>query len=85
MHIMPNLCQSDIFMQAKIVFVQNLCAKGLEAMENSHRRMIMEVEEKHRRELQNLTIEKEQELAEETKATLSGNFIKLSLLLYPLV
>lgn len=41
-------------------------------MENSHRRMIMELEEKHRRELQNLRIEKEQELADETKATLSG-------------
>lgn len=42
-------------------------------MENSHRRMILEVEEKHRRELQNLRVEKEQELADETKATLSGN------------
>lgn len=43
-------------------------------MENSHRRMILEVEEKHRREIQALKIEKENELAEETKATLSGNY-----------
>ncbi len=42
-------------------YVQNLCAKGLEAMENSHRR-----------DLQALRIEKDNELAEETKATLSG-------------
>jgi len=32
----------------------------------------MELEEKHRRELQALRIEKDNELAEETKATLSG-------------
>lgn len=41
-------------------------------MENSHRRMVLELEEKHRRELQTLKMEKENELAEETKATLSG-------------
>ncbi|CAL8123402.1 unnamed protein product [Orchesella dallaii] len=68
----PSYSQSTNKYQVEIEQLRNLCAKGLEAMENSHRRMIMELEEKHRRELQNLRIEKEQELAEETKATLSA-------------
>ncbi|ODN06236.1 Protein outspread, partial [Orchesella cincta] len=68
----PSYHQATNKYQVEIEQLRNLCAKGLEAMENSHRRMIMELEEKHRRELQNLRIEKEQELAEETKATLSA-------------
>jgi len=48
-------------------------------MENSHRRMILELEEKHRREIQTLKIEKETELAEETRATLSGSYFQLAL------
>lgn len=36
-------------------------------MENSHKRMLMEMEEKHRRELAALQAEKEQALAEETQ------------------
>jgi hypothetical protein len=47
-------------------------------MENSHKRMVMELEEKHRRELQSLKIEKDNELAEETKATLSGEKTTIS-------
>lgn len=49
-----------------------LCEKGLLAMENSHRRIIAEMEEKHRQELENLRIEKEQALSEETQATLAA-------------
>ncbi|XP_024940754.1 protein outspread isoform X5 [Cephus cinctus] len=49
-----------------------LCEKGLLAMENSHRRIISEMEEKHRQELENLRIEKEQALSEETQATLAA-------------
>ncbi|XP_014212324.1 uncharacterized protein LOC106642148 isoform X2 [Copidosoma floridanum] len=49
-----------------------LCEKGLLAMENSHRRIIAELEEKHRQELENLRIEKEQALSEETQATLAA-------------
>ncbi|EZA59782.1 Protein outspread [Ooceraea biroi] len=49
-----------------------LCEKGLLAMENSHRRIIAEMEEKHRQELENLRVEKEQALSEETQATLAA-------------
>lgn len=41
-------------------------------MENSHRRIIVELEEKHRQETEALKLEKEQALAEETHATLAG-------------
>jgi hypothetical protein len=41
-------------------------------MENSHRRIIAELEEKHRQEIEQLRLEKEQALAEETQATLAG-------------
>jgi hypothetical protein len=41
-------------------------------MENSHRRIIAELEEKHRQEIEQLRHEKEQALAEETQATLAG-------------
>ncbi|KAF0771904.1 protein outspread isoform X1 [Aphis craccivora] len=49
-----------------------LCEKGLLAMENSHRRIIVELEEKHRQETESLKLEKEQALAEETHATLAA-------------
>lgn len=41
-------------------------------MEHSHRRIIAELEEKHRCEIEHLLMEKEQALAEETQATLAG-------------
>lgn len=41
-------------------------------MDNSHRRIIAELEEKHRQEAEQLRLEKEQALAEETQATLAG-------------
>lgn len=53
---------------------QALCEKGLLAMENSHRRIIAELEEKHRQETESLKLEKEQALAEETHATLAGEW-----------
>ena len=46
---------------------QTLCEKGLVAMESSHRRIINDLEEKHRQEIQRLLCEKEQALAEETQ------------------
>ncbi|KAF0294120.1 Protein outspread [Amphibalanus amphitrite] len=51
---------------------QALCEKGLVAMENSHRRIIADLEEKHHRELRALEAEKQQALAEETQATLAA-------------
>ncbi|XP_049830062.1 protein outspread isoform X1 [Schistocerca gregaria] len=58
--------------QAEIEHLRALCEKGLVAMENSHRRIIAELEEKHRQELEQLRLEKEQALAEETQATLAA-------------
>ena len=52
--------------------LRGLCEKGLLAMENSHRRIIAEMEEKHKQELESLRIEKEQALSEETQATLAA-------------
>ncbi|XP_043469870.1 protein outspread-like isoform X2 [Leptopilina heterotoma] len=49
-----------------------LCEKGLLAMENSHRRILSEMEEKHKQELESLRVEKEQALSEETQATLAA-------------
>lgn len=59
---------SDLF----CFVIQALCEKGLMGMENSHRRIIAELEDKHRKELEALRIEKEQALTEETQATLAG-------------
>ncbi|CAG7816532.1 unnamed protein product [Allacma fusca] len=69
-----NGSQNDVRLkyQMEIGELKNLCSKGLEALENSHRRMITELEEKHRREIQSLRIEKEAALQEETNATLAA-------------
>ncbi|XP_050443852.1 protein outspread isoform X2 [Adelges cooleyi] len=58
--------------QTEIEHLRALCEKGLLAMENSHRRIIVELEEKHRQETEALKVEKEQALAEETHATLAA-------------
>ena len=42
-------------------------------MENSHRRIIAELEEKHHRELRTLEAEKQQALAEETQVRRPGH------------
>lgn len=48
-------------------------------MENSHKRMLTEMEEKHRRELAALQAEKEQALAEETQVIC---FIRLNIFVH---
>ncbi|KAG4072582.1 hypothetical protein HA402_004671 [Bradysia odoriphaga] len=58
--------------QTEIEQLRTLCEKGLVAMESSHRRIINDLEEKHRQEIQRLLCEKEQALAEETQATLAA-------------
>ncbi|XP_076038197.1 myosin phosphatase Rho interacting protein outspread isoform X4 [Oratosquilla oratoria] len=71
----PDLtCEENIRQryQVDIKELRGLCEKGLGAMENSHRRMIAEIEEKHQRELTALQAEKEQALSEETQATLAA-------------
>ncbi|KAG8229328.1 hypothetical protein J437_LFUL007136 [Ladona fulva] len=49
-----------------------LCEKGMRAMDLSHQRLIKEMEEKHREEVNRVLMEKEQALREETKATLAA-------------
>lgn len=58
--------------QAEIQHLKAVCEKGLVGMENSHRRQIQELQEKHERELKALRLEKEQALTEETHATLAA-------------
>lgn len=53
-------------------------------MENSHRRIIAELEEKHRQETESLKLEKEQALAEETHATLAGKWRLLLFIEWPI-
>ncbi|XP_041976987.1 protein outspread isoform X2 [Aricia agestis] len=58
--------------QQEIEQLRALCEKGLLAMESSHRRVVRELEEKHRAEREALRQEKEAALAEETRATLAA-------------
>ncbi|XP_061383300.1 protein outspread isoform X3 [Danaus plexippus] len=58
--------------QQEIEQLRALCEKGLMAMESSHRRIVREMEDKHRAERDQLRLEKEQALAEETRATLAA-------------
>lgn len=48
-------------------------------MESSHRRIVNELEEKHRQEIQRLVCDKEQALAEETQVSFQVYFFKNSL------
>lgn len=52
--------------------LKTLCEKGLAAMESSHKRIIAEMEAKHKEEIERLLREKEIALAEETQATLQA-------------
>ncbi|XP_034475013.1 protein outspread isoform X2 [Drosophila innubila] len=58
--------------QTEIEQLRTLCEKGLSAMESSHRRLICDMEEKHKLEIERLLAEKETALAEETQATLAA-------------
>lgn len=51
---------------------QATCERGFAAMEESHQKVIDELQRKHQRELENLQEEKERLLAEETAATIAG-------------
>lgn len=51
---------------------QATCERGFAAMEESHQKVIDELQKKHQRELENLQEEKERLLAEETAATIAG-------------
>lgn len=49
--------------------LQTLCEKGLSAMESSHKRIISDLEAKHKAEILRLLNEKETALAEETQVS----------------
>uniref|UniRef100_A0A8C6V731 Myosin phosphatase Rho interacting protein n=1 Tax=Neogobius melanostomus TaxID=47308 RepID=A0A8C6V731_9GOBI len=51
---------------------QATCERGFAAMEESHQKVIDELQKKHQRELENLQEEKERLLAEETAATIAA-------------
>uniref|UniRef100_A0AAX7SPY0 PH domain-containing protein n=1 Tax=Astatotilapia calliptera TaxID=8154 RepID=A0AAX7SPY0_ASTCA len=51
---------------------QATCERGFAAMEESHQKVIDELQKKHQRELENLKEEKERLLAEETAATIAA-------------
>lgn len=53
---------------------QATCERGFAAMEESHQKVIDELQRKHQRELENLHEEKERLLAEETAATIAGKY-----------
>nr|AAM49881.1 LD14119p [Drosophila melanogaster] len=58
--------------QTEIEQLRTLCEKGLSAMETSHKRLTMDLEQKHKMEIERLLAEKETALAEETQATLAA-------------
>lgn len=63
---------------AEIQQLRALCEKGLVAIENSHRRIVAELLERER-QLEQMRVDKEEALAEETQATLAGGFHRASL------
>uniref|UniRef100_A0AAX7TP77 PH domain-containing protein n=1 Tax=Astatotilapia calliptera TaxID=8154 RepID=A0AAX7TP77_ASTCA len=63
---MMNLLQCARFLP------QATCERGFAAMEESHQKVIDELQKKHQRELENLKEEKERLLAEETAATIAA-------------
>lgn len=74
-----SLCRDDL--QTDICTValyfplsQATCERGFAAMEESHQKVIDELQRKHQRELENLKEEKERLLAEETAATIAGKY-----------
>lgn len=60
-----------------LFFLQATCERGFAAMEESHQKVIEELQRKHQRELENLREEKERLLEEETAATIAGkNYVR---------
>uniref|UniRef100_A0A672FQJ5 Myosin phosphatase Rho-interacting protein-like n=1 Tax=Salarias fasciatus TaxID=181472 RepID=A0A672FQJ5_SALFA len=60
-------CRSFLILLSKAT-----CERGFAAMEESHQKVIDELQRKHQRELENLQEEKERLLAEETAATIAA-------------
>ncbi len=56
----------------QLLLVQEIYDRGFTNMEKSHQKVLMEMRQTHKRELDQLRLEKDQLLAEETKATQAG-------------
>ena len=59
----------EFFFQIPNTLLQKLCEKGLGAMALTQERIVSELNEKHAKELAELTKEKEESLAEETQVS----------------
>lgn len=68
-------CPESHALKLSFPFSQATCERGFAAMEESHQKVIDELQRKHQRELENLQEEKERLLAEETAATIAGKCI----------
>lgn len=68
-------CPETHALELVFPFSQATCERGFAAMEESHQKVIDELQRKHQRELENLQEEKERLLAEETAATIAGKSI----------
>ena len=55
-----------------IFWLKEIYDRGFTNMEKSHQKVLMEMRRTHKRELDQLRVEKDQLLAEETKATQAG-------------
>ncbi|XP_038591192.1 myosin phosphatase Rho-interacting protein isoform X1 [Micropterus salmoides] len=67
----PLGLEADVMPQTKRPELAT-CERGFAAMEESHQKVIDELQRKHQRELENLQEEKERLLAEETAATIAA-------------
>ncbi|GLD57758.1 myosin phosphatase Rho-interacting protein isoform X2 [Lates japonicus] len=67
----PLGLEADVMPQTKRPELAT-CERGFAAMEESHQKVIDELQKKHQRELENLQEEKERLLAEETAATIAA-------------
>ncbi|XP_040922624.1 myosin phosphatase Rho-interacting protein isoform X2 [Toxotes jaculatrix] len=67
----PLVLEADVTPQTKRPELAT-CERGFAAMEESHQKVIDELQRKHQRELENLQEEKERLLAEETAATIAA-------------
>uniref|UniRef100_A0A8C1RZZ6 Myosin phosphatase Rho interacting protein n=1 Tax=Cyprinus carpio TaxID=7962 RepID=A0A8C1RZZ6_CYPCA len=67
-----NRSERDALNAASCISLQATCERGFATMEESHQKVIDELQKKHQRELEKLQEEKERLLAEETAATIAA-------------
>ncbi len=67
-----SCCDDSDSFTTCVVYLQEIYDRGFSNMEKSHQKVLMEMRRTHKRELDQLRLEKDQLLAEETKATQAG-------------